>query len=94
MLMRNSTWKRGILPTSEVCAAFSVGPLAAWTLRSQTEIQNPKLHLKNLLGDRVYNARVSEDIARRLDATTITARSPSFDGFREAVINGADTAHR
>ena len=58
------------------------------------EIKNPKLHLKNLLGDRVYNARVSEDIARRLDAMTITARSPGFDGFREAVINGADTTRR
>ena len=52
------------------------------------EIQNPKLHLKHLLGARVYTARISEEIARRLDATTIAERSPSFKGFVEAVMNG------
>ena len=52
------------------------------------EIQNPKLHLKNVLGSRVYTARVSEEIARKLDAPTIAGRSPSFEGFLEAVIDG------
>ena len=52
------------------------------------EIQNPKLHLKHLLGERVYTARISEGIARRLDAPTIAERSPSFKGFVEAVLNG------
>ena len=45
------------------------------------EIQNPKLHLKNVLGGRAYTARVSEEIARTLDARTIAQRSPSFAGF-------------
>ena len=52
------------------------------------EIQNPKLHLKHLLEDRIYTARVSEEIARQLDAPTIAGRSPSFKGFVEAVMNG------
>ena len=50
-------------------------------------IQNPKLHLKHLLGG-VYAARISEEIARQLDAITIAERSPSFKGFVEAVMNG------
>ena len=52
------------------------------------EIQNPKLHLKHLLDDRVYTARVSEEIASVLDAPTIAERSPSFSGFLDAVMNG------
>lgn len=53
------------------------------------EIQNPKLHLKNLIGDRrLYTARVSEEIASKLDAQTIARRSPSFSIFVEAVRNG------
>ena len=52
------------------------------------EIQNPKLHLKHLLGNRVYTARVSEEIASRLNALTIAARSPGFQGFLDAVMNG------
>ena len=51
-------------------------------------IQNPKLHLKHLLGNRVYTARISEEIAIRLDAPTIAERSPSFKGFLDAVMNG------
>ena len=51
-------------------------------------IQNPKLHLKHLLGNRVYTARISEEIAIRLDAPTIAERSPSFRGFVDAVMNG------
>jgi hypothetical protein len=52
------------------------------------EIQNPKLHLKHLLGERVYTAVISEEIARNLKAETIAQRSPSFRGFLEAVRNG------
>ena len=52
------------------------------------EIQNPKLHLKNILGSRTYTARVSEEIARTLNGRVIAQRSPSFGGFLEAVVNG------
>ena len=52
------------------------------------EIHNPKLHLKNLLGERAYTAVISEEIAKRLNARTIGQRSPSFQGFLEAVRNG------
>lgn len=53
------------------------------------EIQNPKLHLKNLLGsDQTYTARVSEEIASMLNPQTIAGRSPSFNRFLEAVKNG------
>ncbi len=52
------------------------------------EIENPKLHLKHILGDRVYTARVSEEIARQLCPRRIAQRSPSFGGFLEAVVNG------
>ena len=49
--------------------------------------ENPKLHLKNILGQ-VYTARVSEEIARALDMETIARRSPSFRCFLEALCNG------
>ena len=52
------------------------------------EIQNPKLHLKQLLSPRSYTARVSEEIARTLNPRTIAGRSPSFKGFVDAVLNG------
>ena len=52
------------------------------------EIPNPKHHLKQLLDDRIYTARISEEIAIRLDAPTIAERSPSFKGFLDAVMNG------
>ena len=52
------------------------------------EIQNPKLHLKHLLGHRIYTARIAEDIARRLDASTVAEKSPSFKGFVDAVMSG------
>ena len=55
------------------------------------EIQNPKLHLKTLLGSRVYTAPVAAEIAGTLDAQVIAQRSPSFEGFVEAVINGPHT---
>ena len=56
------------------------------------EIQNPKLHLKNMLGKLRYTARVSEEIARKLEPLTIAQRSPSFKGFLEAVTNGSKAA--
>lgn len=52
------------------------------------EISNPKLHLKHLLGNRVYSAAVAEEIARVLDAAVIAGRSPSFHGFIAALRNG------
>ena len=52
------------------------------------EIQNPKLHLKQLLDPHVYTARVAEQIARALDAETISHTSPSFKGFVQALLNG------
>ena len=51
-------------------------------------IQNPKLHLKHLLGECVYTARVSEEIAGTLDARTIAGRSPSFRKFIDAIADG------
>ena len=53
------------------------------------EIQNPKLHLKHVLRERTYTARVSEEIAMTLDAGTIAERSPSFMKLVEAITNGA-----
>ena len=52
------------------------------------EIQNPKNHLRNLLEGRLYTATVSGKIAESLDTRTISSRSPSFSGFREAIQNG------
>ena len=52
------------------------------------EIPDPKRHLKNLLGSRVYTAPVAGEIAGTLDAQIIAQRSPSFKSFVEAVING------
>lgn len=52
-------------------------------------IQNPKLHLTQLLGEQAYTAVISEEIAKSLNAKTINQRSPSFAGFLEAVRNGA-----
>ena len=53
------------------------------------EIQNPKRHLKHLLGERLYTARISEEIAKTLNADTIAGRSPSFKKFFDAVMNGS-----
>ena len=52
------------------------------------KIQNAKLHLKNLLQDSFYTARVSEEIANALNAEIISGRSPSFSGLLDAVKNG------
>lgn len=55
---------------------------------SPDAIQDPKRHLSNLLGNRVYTARISEEIARCIDPQVVEQRSPSFRGFAEAVRNG------
>ena len=55
------------------------------------QIQNPKHHLKQLLGDRLYTAVISEEIASHLDASTIAERSPSFQTLVDAVRNGRQT---
>ena len=51
-------------------------------------IRNPKLHLMHLLDLRAYTARISEEIASKLDARVIAQRSPSFRGFLDAAMNG------
>ena len=63
-------------------------PLGDVDTSSPDAIQNPKLHLKSLLADKFYTARVSEEIAKRLDARAIRQRSPSFESFISAVENG------
>ena len=50
-------------------------------------IENPKLCLKHLL-DEPYTSRVAEEIARRLSATEVSSRSPSFALFEQALRNG------
>ena len=52
------------------------------------QIQNPKHHLQQLLGDLTYTAQVSAEIAASLDPGTIAQRSPSFRTFLEAIRNG------
>ena len=56
------------------------------------EIENPKLQLRHLLGERVYTARVSAEIASTVDAAAIVQRSPSFRTFVDAVMNGSGNA--
>lgn len=51
-------------------------------------IQNPKLHLKHLLGDRAYTSVVSEEISKQLNPEIIAQRSDSFRGFLDSVRNG------
>lgn len=66
--------------------------LGSVDLTEPDEIENPKLHLKHLLGSRVYTARVSEAIARTLDPDRIGQRSPSFATFIDSVVNGGGRA--
>ena len=51
-------------------------------------IDNPKHHLINLLGGRIYTAQLSAEIAQALDAKVIADRSPSFGGVLAAIANG------
>ena len=69
-------------------------PLGSVDTSSPDAIQNPKLRLKNLLADKFYTARVSEEIAKRLDARAIIRRSPSFRTFITAVENGPAQGNR
>lgn len=70
-----------------------LGSIDMSTPSGSDAIQNPKLHLKHLLlGRQVYTARVSEEMARRLDAPAIAKRSPSFKGFLDALMNGPRAA--
>lgn len=60
---------------------------------SPDDIQNPKLHLKHLLGHSFYTARIAEEIAQSIDASIVAQRSPSFRGFLEKVRNGSPSVH-
>lgn len=51
-------------------------------------IQNPKHHLRSLLSGRLYTARISEEIAKRLNPRDISRHSLSFRAFAAAVENG------
>ena len=51
-------------------------------------IQNPKHHLRSLLANRRYTARVSEEIAKRLNPRAVSRHSASFRAFASAVENG------
>ena len=51
-------------------------------------IENPKHHLRNLLGERIYTAALAEEIARAVKPGLLR-RSPSFRAFGHAVRNGA-----
>ena len=82
-------WYFGDASNLRRCLGGSLGSVDA---SNPDEIRNPKQHLRNLLGGRVYTARVSEEIAGKLNARTIAQRSPSFKGFLEAVTNGSTTA--
>lgn len=53
---------------------------------------NPKLHLRNLLGSRLYTSLVSQEIAAGLNAATVAQHSPSFRGFVAALKNGGSAA--
>ena len=63
-------------------------PLGNVDTSSPDAIQNPKLHLKSLLADKFYTARVSEEIAKSLDSRAIRQLSPSFRAFIAAIENG------
>ena len=66
------------------------GALGSIDTSAPDAIPNPKLHLKHLLGPRLYTSRLSEDIASSLDPATIATRSPSFRRFQLAVANGKE----
>lgn len=68
-------------------------PLGREDYSRPDEMENPKLHLRHLLGrGRPYTSRVSEEIAKALDPEVIERRSPSFRGFLAAVRNGESAA--
>ena len=65
------------------------GALGSVNPSEPDKIQNPKLHLKHLLGSRVYTSVISEQIASTLDPAAIFDKSHSFKGFVAAVQNGS-----
>jgi len=67
------------------------GSLGSIDASAPDQIENPKEHLKNLLGETAYTAVISEGIAKALEAQRISQRSPSFQGFLDAVRNGSPT---
>ena len=54
-------------------------------------IENPKLHLRHLLANRLYTSEVAERISRVLDAGRIAERSASFAKFLVTIRNGTQT---
>ena len=60
------------------------------TTRSD-DIQNPKLHLKDLLGHRLYTRFIAGEIASTLSASRIVETSPSFARLQAIVRNGPAT---
>ena len=67
---------------------FNRDDLGNVNLSNPDEIQNPKLHLKNLIHPSLYTARISEQIAKNLNAATIKQMSPSFGNFWDVAANG------
>ena len=61
-------WYFGDAPNLRAYLGRSVGSVDT---SKPDEIKNPKGHLKQLLGDRVYTARVSEGIALEIQGPTI-----------------------
>lgn len=75
---------------AERLRTYLAGSLRKVDATRPDEIENPKRHLKRLIGSgRLYTSRVSEEIARALDPKVVAERSPSFGGFLRAVRNGA-----
>ncbi len=54
---------------------------------SPDDIQNPKLHLRNILA-KPYTSRVAGEIARKIRPEIARTRSPSFQHFETSVLNG------
>lgn len=52
------------------------------------QIGHPKNHLRQLLGDEIYTARVAERIASAVSPIAIRERSPSFRAFENTVRDG------
>lgn len=67
--------------------AYLGGSLGTINASKPDEIVHPKQCLKNLL-EETYTARVSEEIAQRIDAIAVRTHSPSFARFERAVRNG------
>lgn len=84
-----------------VCFAYAKPHLEAWFFADAKGLrkylnrdlgaadpENPKLHLKHLLGSEPYTSRLSGEIASALDAEAIGHGSESFRDFVAALRNG------